>query len=113
MYWKHVNTRSSYCVSMVVVYKIWWAHVGMQSDFATLLRHNTTKRLPTPDVEYRQPKHVAALNKPNIQNLYDMIYMIYIYIYLTAIGLTPGGSGTVHIYTQTIHRIQRTEHTYI
>jgi hypothetical protein len=27
--------------------------------------------------------------------------MIYL---LTAIGLTPGGSGTVHIYTQTIHR---------
>jgi len=24
---------------------------------------------------------------------------------LTAIGLTPGGSSTVHIYTQTIHRI--------
>jgi hypothetical protein len=38
-------------------------------------------------------------------------YKIYIYIYLTAIGLTPGGSSTVHIYTQTVHRIQRTEHT--
>jgi uncharacterized integral membrane protein len=25
-------------------------------------------------------------------------------IYLTAIGLTPGGSSTVHIYTQTVHR---------
>jgi uncharacterized integral membrane protein len=25
-------------------------------------------------------------------------------IYLTAIGLLPSGSGTVHIYTQTIHR---------
>ena len=24
-------------------------------------------------------------------------------IYLNAIGLTPGGSSTVHIYTQTIH----------
>ena len=24
-------------------------------------------------------------------------------IYLTAIGLTPGGSSAVHIYTQTIH----------
>jgi len=24
-------------------------------------------------------------------------------IYLTAIELTPGGSSTVHIYTQTIH----------
>jgi hypothetical protein len=32
-------------------------------------------------------------------------------MYLTAIGLTPGGSSTVHIYTQTIHRIQRTDHT--
>jgi uncharacterized integral membrane protein len=28
-------------------------------------------------------------------------YMIYL---LTAIGLTPGGNSTVHIYTQTIHR---------
>ena len=26
---------------------------------------------------------------------------------LTAIGLTPGGSSTVHIYTQTIHRTIR------
>ena len=30
--------------------------------------------------------------------IYDMIYL------LTAIGLTPGGSSAVHIYTQTIHR---------
>ena len=28
----------------------------------------------------------------------DMIYL------LNAIGLSPGGSSTVHIYTQTIHR---------
>ena len=33
---------------------------------------------------------------------------IYMYIYLlTAIGLTPGGSSTVHIYTQTIHRTKQ------
>jgi len=33
---------------------------------------------------------------------YDLrYYMIYL---LTAIGLPPGGSSTVHIYTQTIHR---------
>jgi len=31
---------------------------------------------------------------------FDMIW----YIFLTAIGLTPSGSSTVHIYTQTIHR---------
>ena len=29
---------------------------------------------------------------------YNMIYL------LTAVGLTPGGSSTVHIYTQTVHR---------
>jgi len=28
--------------------------------------------------------------------------MIYL---LTAVGLTPGGSSTVHIYIQTIHRM--------
>jgi len=30
--------------------------------------------------------------------MYDMIYL------LNAIGLTPGGSSTVDIYTQTVHR---------
>ena len=30
-------------------------------------------------------------------------YLLLIYL-LTAIWLTPGGSSTVHIYTQTIHR---------
>ena len=28
-------------------------------------------------------------------------------VYLTAIGLTPGGSSTVHIYTQTIYRTKQ------
>jgi hypothetical protein len=36
------------------------------------------------------------------QQRFDMVYdMIYL---LTAIGLTPGGSSTVHIHTQTIYR---------
>jgi len=30
--------------------------------------------------------------------LYDMMYL------LTAVGLMPSGSSTVHIYTQTIYR---------
>ena len=32
-------------------------------------------------------------------------------IYLTAIGLTPGGSSTLHIYTQTIHRTTQSTQT--
>jgi len=34
--------------------------------------------------------------------------MIYL---LTAIGLTPGGSSTVHIYTPTIHRTTQSTQT--
>jgi len=37
----------------------------------------------------------------------DMIYL------LTAIGLTPGGSSTVHIYQQTIHRTTQSTKTII
>jgi len=32
-------------------------------------------------------------------------------IYLTAIGLTPSGSSTVHIYTQTIRRTTQSTQT--
>jgi len=32
-------------------------------------------------------------------------------LYLAAIGLTPGGSSTVHIYTQTIHRTTQSTQT--
>jgi hypothetical protein len=34
--------------------------------------------------------------------------MIYL---LTAIGLTPGGSSAVHIYTQTVHRTPQSTQT--
>jgi len=45
------------------------------------------------------------------------LYLFYMIYLLTVIGLTAGGSSTVHIYTQTMHRttqwsrIPRTEHT--
>jgi len=45
-------------------------------------------------------------SKKNWEKYYDKIYL------LTAIGLSPGGCSTVHIYTQTIHRtIQNKQYT--
>jgi hypothetical protein len=41
------NTRSSYCVSVVGVRKIWWVWVGTLSDLATLLWLSNTEGLPT------------------------------------------------------------------
>jgi hypothetical protein len=37
-------------------------------------------------------------------SVYDMIYL------LTAVGEPPGGSSSVHIYTQTIHRTTQNKH---
>ena len=33
-----------------------------------------------------------------------IVFGEYVMYVLTAVGLTPGGSSTVHIYTQTTHR---------
>jgi hypothetical protein len=41
------------------------------------------------------------LSKYTLEALEENSELIYL---STAIGLTPGGSSTVHIYTQTIHR---------
>jgi hypothetical protein len=50
----------------------------------------------------RNIKSLKSLSDPQPS---DMIYL------LTAIGLTPGGSSTVHIYTQTIHRTTEKNNT--
>jgi hypothetical protein len=41
----------------------------------------------------------------------SMLRLFILCLCLTAIGLTPGGSSTVHIYTQTVHKIKSMEHT--
>jgi hypothetical protein len=37
----------------------------------------------------------------------NILLLLLLLLLLTAIGLTPGGSSTVHIYTQTVHTIQQ------
>ena len=74
-------------------------------DAAACLRCNVTRSLSTPVfmrmvvtivVHTALCQRLGTSSKPP-ELIYDMIY-------LTAIGLTPGGSSTLHIYTQTIHR---------
>jgi len=58
--------------------------------------------------ERKAVRSFARLAELTIWRLEVNVNYIYIDIwydvYLTAIGLTPGGSSTIHIYTQTIHR---------
>jgi len=46
---------------------------------------------------------VGKKKKKKCRNCLYILILISIY-FLTAIWLTPGGSSTVHIYTQTIHK---------
>jgi len=41
----------------------------------------------------------------------EMKWVMYLIYLLTAIGLTPSGSSTVHIYTQITHTTQLTTRT--
>ena len=53
---------------------------------------------------YMQMVQVSArVSSPVPRRVWILIYL------LTAIGLTPSGSSTVHIYTQTIHRTTQTQ----
>jgi len=51
--------------------------------------------------------HLDKSNSCQQQDFLVHIFVLSIYIYLTAIGLTPGGSSTVHIYTKTVHRAKQ------
>jgi len=51
-------------------------------------------------VKTKEPK---GINKARYRSLRKICNLYFTYL-LNAIGLTPGGSSTVHIYTQTIHR---------
>jgi len=59
-----------------------------------------------------KPKHVVDMlysiyilcNKAVLEYIFIYISINQLIYLLTAIGLTPGGSSTVHVYTQTIHR---------
>jgi hypothetical protein len=56
---------------------------------------------------HRQGAYISIVktcsDKKILQFLRKLNVLLLIWIYLSAIGSTPGGSSTVHIYTQTIH----------
>jgi hypothetical protein len=53
--------------------------------------------------------HQLSTTYWSCQYIKDILSCDMIYIYLTAVGLTPGGSSTSHIYTRTVHK----KHQYI
>ena len=83
-----------------------------------MLRPKFWDRLLPPSYPKAEPNRyfqsIGNRQRPNLNNYlcgnpkfwnHWSIFLIMILIYmLTAIVLTPGGSSTVHIYTQTVHR---------
>ena len=69
---------------------------------------NDIMKTPTALAEYGECNKelkvmIKIISQVTSETVDDMIYL------LTAIGLSPGGRSTVHIYTQTIHRTIRNE----
>jgi hypothetical protein len=62
-------------------------------------------KLQTPTFKCAHDKKIRR--KLNFEKYFSLSKLIYTYILmylLTAIGLSPGGSSTVHTYTQKVHR---------
>jgi hypothetical protein len=80
----------------------------------TCVQHTQQTNIHAPGGIRTHDRSKRAVVDPRIKNVRSLwsVYIIYLFIYLflTTIGSTPGGSNTVHIYTQTVHRIQRTVH---
>ena len=75
----------------------WFSHffkdtVAIANDLAGTKRCDGEMSLDFP------VEHLRVYESPQLPLWYDMVYL------LTVIGMSPGGSSTVHIYTQTIHR---------
>jgi hypothetical protein len=62
------------------------------------------------EIPYTRGSQNVLRESPGIRGYVSVMATI-LYLFLTAIGLTAGGSSTAHIYTQTVHIIHRTEHT--
>ena len=71
-------------------------------------RWDLIRRLKVIKVNCKLSESKYAFGKPQIfseiHKLRNDFMIRYDMIYLIAIGFTPGGSSTVHIYTQTVHR---------
>jgi len=60
-----------------------------------------TMTFKTDDIKYTPSGQFNTSGQMWCASIHDMTYM------LTAIGLTPSDSSTVHSYTQTVHRTRQ------
>jgi len=75
--------------------------------------HSASTSLSLINLSRRAWKHDSVIpqNRPSLeavsrsvgQEIFRLLLIPNLICLLTATGLTPGGSSTVHIYTQTIH----------
>jgi hypothetical protein len=105
--WKNKkNVTESVCVSVAIVFhhekrirRIVICGLSCTTRFFTLSHKRNDFRNTV--LEYKMCVLIFSTSLSETFLFLTRIDMIYL---LTAIGLSPSGSSTVHIYTQTIHR---------
>ena len=119
-YYTQNNAASAVHLWVTVCYYIirqaWsWASWPMKMG-AEMLSRNVSNKLSTDAAQHPRTSNTLMPETLTSQH-YDTIWYSYMIWYdmiyfLSAIGLPPGGSSTVHIYTQTIHRTTQSTQQY-
>jgi hypothetical protein len=100
-----------FCVWFVCKFVLYYCHrvsnqlqlTNMSISISRLVQDDSDKG------SIKFPQDVGKCYKYSVYHIPEYLYILqyliwYDMIYLTAIGWPAGGSSTVHIYTQTIHR---------
>jgi hypothetical protein len=82
-------------------YLRWGSRTALRSPIVSFINRGSSTQRVRKEAWNEAIVLIALLPLPTAE--YDMLRYYTIYL-LTAIGLTPGGSSTVHSYTQTISR---------
>jgi len=96
VFWFHINfdNCTSVFYSSPFLPSAWWQQIDPRIPTSVL-------QTVSGELQTTTPIQVVCGNYDNFSSNLSKYLLICL---LTAIGLTPGGSSTVHIYTQTVHR---------
>ena len=97
-----IHVYTAYILQLIFSIKVFWIEFCSMICAVHILYNVVTMMM----YQFLPHKTLHVIRRTTLSRYFVrfsslLIYMIYL---LTEVGLTPGGSSTVHIYTQTVHR---------
>jgi hypothetical protein len=89
--------------SLIIKYSEHWYSLCSENNRTNVMMPSLRRLTQNQSKMFKLAVTMPDLSRLKQMTVYPLLILLSIYL-LTAIGLTPGGSSTVHIYTQTVHR---------